>query len=80
MKNTELIYLDKNKQNFRLHFLAKINLPTQLLPFFLTLTNLKFIKRMNQLKEIYPTRKHEPIILNISLIDFNIVSRRNTVN
>lgn len=34
MKNTELIYLDKNKQNFRLHFLAKINLPTQLLPFF----------------------------------------------
>lgn len=67
MKNTELIYLDKNKQNFRLHFLEKINLPPQLLPFVLTLTNLKFIKSMNQLKEIYPTRKLEPIILDIFL-------------
>lgn len=67
MKNTELIYLDKNKQNFGLHFLAKINLPPQLLPFFKTLTNLKFIKSMNQLKEIYPTRKLEPIILDIFL-------------
>lgn len=67
MKNTELIYLDKNKQNFRLHFLAKINLPPQLLAFVLTLTNLKFIKSMNQLKEIYPTRKLEPIILDIFL-------------
>lgn len=67
MKNTELIYLDKKNQNFRLHFLAKINLPPQLLPFVLTLTNLKFIKSMNQLKEIYPTRKLEPIILDIFL-------------
>lgn len=67
MKNTELIYLDKNEKKFRLHFLAKINLPPQLLPFFKTLTNLKFIKSMNQLKEIYPTRKLEPIILDIFL-------------
>lgn len=67
MKNTELIYLDKNEKKFRLHFLAKINLPPQLLPFLKTLTNLKFFKSMNQLKEIYPTRKLEPIILDIFL-------------
>lgn len=37
------------------------------MPLFKTLTNLKFIKSMNQLKEIYPTRKLEPIILDIFL-------------
>lgn len=67
MKNTELIYLDKKQTIFQITFLGKNKFTTRIIAIFLTLTNLKFIKSMNQLKEIYPTRKLEPIILDIFL-------------